>query len=473
MFSKLTILSSEEQQKIHETTLKLLATVGVVIGSEKVRAMLAKAGAKVVGENVRFPEAMVTEMLSQSVHRFPLGAYNEKHRLTLPSVTHPFTTTAGYVPFVYDEELGKDRYATVEDLQQLCIVADAMDEMDCFWPLMLPNEYSGELQEFKATEIALRNIGKNVQCSSASGELARYQIELGRAIAGGSEAFRKNPVLSLLSAPTTPLAVEHGIAEAIVESAQAGVPILPMSLPQMSTTSPATVAADTLLVNAENLACQMIARTAAADARIFYSSDAGAPNLFNAGIDYENPEYVLLAAADCDMARFYDLPSAMGCSVEYKDFSTKAGFERNVFRCALKLLTRVDVACWVGTRDSCLSSSIIDVILDLEVCRHAKAYFRNFKVDDYTLALDVIAEQGPRGNYLDHVHTFENFRENIFTAKAENCYLFEDGYANYRKAAKAKMDTILKEHQGPSFDEALVKELDQIAASAEKQLTNK
>ena len=463
MFSKLTLLSSEEQLKIHQATLKLLEEVGVVIGSTDVCDMLAKQGAKVIGENVRFPKEMVEEMLDHAVHTFPLGAYNEKDRLTVPSVTHPFTTTAGYVPYIYDEETGKNRYATSEDLRQLCIIADYMDEMDCFWPLMMPCEYHGELQEFKSTEIALRNMGKNIQCSSASGELARYQIEMGRAVAGGSEAFRENPVLSLLSAPTTPLAIEGGIADATVESAKAGVPILPMSLPQMSTTSPATFAADTLLVNAH---------CADENARIFYSSDAGAPNLFDAGIDYENCEYVMLSAADCDMARYYDLPTAMGCSVEYKDFSTKAGFERNVFRCALKLLTRVDVACWVGTRESCLSSSIIDVILDLEVLRHAKAYFRNFEVNEETLALDVLAERGPRGNFLDHEHTFKHFRENIFTSKAENCYLFAEGYENYRKVAKAKMEEILAKHHAPEYDDALVSELDKISAAAEKHLSN-
>ena len=193
MFSKLTLLSSEEQLKIHQATLKLLEEVGVVIGSPDVCDMLAKQGAKVIGENVRFPKEMVEEMLDHAVHTFPLGAYNEKDRLTVPSVTHPFTTTAGYVPYIYDEETGKNRYATSEDLRQLCIIADYMDEMDCFWPLMMPCEYHGELQEFKSTEIALRNMGKNIQCSSASGELARYQIEMGRAVAGGSEAFTKTP----------------------------------------------------------------------------------------------------------------------------------------------------------------------------------------------------------------------------------------------------------------------------------------
>lgn len=472
MFSTLTLLSREEQEKIHEATLKLLEEVGVVIGSEEVCNMLAAKGAKVIGENVRFPRAMVEEMLAHSVHEFPLGAWNEKDRLTVPSKTHPFTTTAGYVPYIYDEELGKNRKATSEDLRQLCIIADASPEMDCFWPLYMPGEYYGELQEFKATEIALRNMGKNIQCSSASKELARYQIEFAQTIVGGADEFRKNPILSLLSAPTTPLAIEHGIAEATVESAKAGVPILPMSLPQMTTTSPATFAADTLLVNAENMACHMIARCADENARIFYSSDAGSPNLLDAGIDYENAEYPLLRACDCDMARFYDLPTAMGASVEFKDFSTKAGFERNVYRCALNQLSRVDVACWVGTRESCLSGSNIDVILDLEVNRHAKAYFRNFEVNDDTLALDILAERGPRGNFLDHEHTFKHFRENIFMPKAENCWLFEDGYENHRKVAQAKIDEILATHSAPDYDEALVKELDKIAASAEATLKN-
>lgn len=470
MFSKLTIMSIEEQKKIHEGTLKLLDTVGVIIGSEEVREMLAKKGAKVIGENVRFPKTMVEEILEMSRHSFALGAYNEKDRLEVPSVSHPFSTTAGYVPYIFDEESGKNRYSTAEDLRQLCILADASPEMDCFWPLMMPSEYTGELQEFKATEIALRNMGKHIQCSSASGDLAKYQIEMAAAVAGGMDALKKNPVLSLLSAPTTPLAVEHGIGDAIVESAKAGVPILPMSLPQMTTTSPATFAADVLLVNAENLACHMIAKCAAEDAPIFYSSDAGAPNLFDGGIDYENCEYVMLSAANCDMARFYGLPTAMGCSVEYKDFSTKAGFERNIYRCALKQLTRVDVACWIGTRESCLSSSLIDVLLDLEVCRHAKAYFRNFEVNDDTLAIDVIAEQGPRGHFLDHDHTFANFKENIFTDKAENCYLFANGYENHRKAAKERLDSILATHEPPKYDDALISELDHIAASAEKNL---
>ena len=96
-------------------SLQLLEEVGVVIGSENVRKMLEAKGAKVIGENVRFPKAMTEEMLGLIVHTFPIGAYTEAYRKQVPSITHPFSTTAGYVPYIYDEDTGKNRYATEED----------------------------------------------------------------------------------------------------------------------------------------------------------------------------------------------------------------------------------------------------------------------------------------------------------------------------------------------------------------------
>ena len=116
MFLKMTMMAEEEQQKMHEASLYVLENVGISIGSDDVRDMFEKEGAKVIGENVRFPKEMVEESLSHTVHEFTLGAYKEENRLQVPSTTHPYSTTAGYVPFVYDEETGEDRLATEADL---------------------------------------------------------------------------------------------------------------------------------------------------------------------------------------------------------------------------------------------------------------------------------------------------------------------------------------------------------------------
>ena len=122
------------------------------------------------------------------------------------------------------------------------------------------------------------------------------------------------------------------------------------------------------------------------------------------------------------MARFYDMPSAMGCSMEYKDFSTKAGFERNIFRCAMKLMTRVDVACWIGTRRAASGSSLVDVVMDLKYSAMPKRISVT-SLSTITLWPWILSKKkGPRGHFLDHDHTFANFKENIFSNKSEKFF---------------------------------------------------
>jgi len=45
---------------------------------------------------------------------------------------------------------------------------------------------------------------------------------------------------------------------------------------------------------------------------------------------------------------------------------------------------------------------------------------RGTRIDEETLAVDVIDEVGPGGNYVAHTHTFENFRKEIWTPKQFN-----------------------------------------------------
>ena len=51
MYSKLSMLSSAEQECIHEKSLELLEKIGVVIASEKTRQLLQKKGARPVWES--------------------------------------------------------------------------------------------------------------------------------------------------------------------------------------------------------------------------------------------------------------------------------------------------------------------------------------------------------------------------------------------------------------------------------------
>ena len=461
---KLTFLSDDEIQAIHHNSLRLLENVGVNIDSEKARNLLAAKGAKVCGDNVRFPKEMVTETLRLANANVTLTARNDAKSVRLPAVEFPYCTTSGYVPYVIDEGATEYRLATAEDLRVFSVLSDYYDEFGFFWPVVLPQDVPAGYQEYKAVEVAFSHTGKHIQASVSNGETAEYQIELAALIAGGKGKLRERPVLSLLAAPLTPLCIKGGIADAIVCAARHGIPVVPMSLPQMGTTSPATAAANTLLANTEVLSCYMLAKCADELAPVIYASDTGAPNLRTLGLEYNNPEFFILSAGNADMARFYNLPGMVGSGMsEEKDYSTVFGFERNVLKHVIGLLNRTDISCFFGTVGGCMAASPVECILDVEAYKYAKAYLRSYELNDYKLAYDVIAEIGPQGNFLQHKHTHKNLREEIFTGRIEDSCVFGE---NYRERAAEKLKTILSGHKVPPIEEKLAKEIEALSKKA-------
>ena len=461
---KLSFLSDDEIQAIHHNSLKLLENVGVNIDSEKAKRLLAGKGAKVSGDNVRFPKEMVTETLRAANTTMTLAARNDAKSAFLPAVEFPYCTTSGYVPYVIDEGASENRPATVEDLRVFSILSDYYDEFGFFWPIVLPQDVPGEYQEYKAVEVAFANTGKHIQASVSNGATAEYQIELAALIAGGKSKLREKPTLSLLAAPLTPLCIKGGIADAIICAAQHGIPTVPMSLPQLGTTSPSTVAANTLLANTEVLSCYMVAKCADENAPVIYASDTGAPDMRNLSHDYNNPEFFIMSAGNADMARFYNLPSMVGSGMaEEKDYSTTFGFERNVLKHVIGLLNRTDIACFFGTVDSCMAASPVDCVLDVEAYKYAKAYLRSYELNDYKLAYDVIAEVGPQGNFLQHKHTVKNLREEVFLKRMEDSCVFGE---NYRERASEKLSSILAEHRVEPLEENLQREIEALSKKA-------
>ncbi|MBA7546587.1 Glycine betaine methyltransferase [subsurface metagenome] len=76
MKTLLQVLSEEEKNRIHESSLKVLANTGVRMDTAKGRQILKKAGAEVDAKTgmVRFPRALVEESLRLAPKEFTLGA---------------------------------------------------------------------------------------------------------------------------------------------------------------------------------------------------------------------------------------------------------------------------------------------------------------------------------------------------------------------------------------------------------------
>jgi len=171
------------------------------------------------------------------------------------------------------------------------------------------------------------------------------------------------------------------------------------------------------------------------------------------------------------MARFYKIPDLVSdISLEEAPFDPLS-FERNVLKVAMSFMGRTDISPWLGSRDLALSASLDQLVLDAEVCEHARAYLRRFEVSDDTLALDVIHKVGPGGHFLGDRHTVEHFKKEIWSRTMADTFLLDPmSEGSFSEKAKVKVKEILSTHKAPPIKEAVRKEMEQILKDAEKDI---
>ena len=475
MRAVLTFLSDSEVEQIHEASLRILKETGVKVLSGKVRKLLAENGAEIDGDIVKIPKPMVEEAVKRAPREITLGARDPKCDLKIPPEEFPFIAPSGFSPFV-TTNLGtrERRQSTSSDLREFAIVGDYLDTLDYFWPIVIPNDQPPPLQELHAAAIALRNNRKHIQCSCVTEKTAQWQIRLASAIVGGEAELRKRPIFSTINCVVAPLIFEKDSSEAMVVLARAGIPVAPMTMVLGGTTAPVTLAGTLAVANAEELAALVIVEYANPGAPLIYTSEAAPADMKTGEINYKAPEYPLLSVGAAQMTRFYEVPSLVADISLEEVVSDIPSFERNLLKVAMAFMSRTDLSAWLGSCDRALSASLDQLILDAEVCEHAKAYLRQFEINNDTLAIDVIHEVGPGGHFLDKTHTLKHFKREIWSRQLSDTFILDPATkGSYIEKAKAKVKKILSVHTPLPLKENVNKEIQQILKDAENDILGK
>jgi len=98
---------------------------------------------------------------------------------------------------------------------------------------------------------------------------------------------------------------------------------------------------------------------------------------------------------------------------------------------------------------------------------------RGVEVSDETLAVDVIKEVGPEGNFLGHKHTLRHIRDelhipSIFDRNPEAAWA-KAGSKPIHQVAKEKAQKILKEHHAQPLPRDVQARVSEIVRQAEKE----
>lgn len=411
--ARLSLLSTREREFIHATSLKILKEIGVSVKSKSVIALLEDYGAEYerITSIVKIPEKVVQNALDSAPSKITLAARDPEHDLLLPSVDLPYMATNGLAVFVKDIDSGEIRNSTRNDLSRFMRLADALSPVDFVWTALTAGDVPGFAHGPYELWTAFQNTVKHVQSITVqSAEDARMQIELAALIAGGRENLKKRPVMSVVSAPLSPLSFEGGAIEAQVEFAKAGIPVVSMSMSLGGMCAPVTVAGMLANLNAENLASLVITQAAAEGAPYIYSSESMPVNMLDTTVDYTSPEYTIVSAGAADMAEMYGLPSMVSSFGTTGEEPGMDGSLCEIFSCAGTTLSGSDLSAGLGSILAAKGCSFEQLVIDAYTWDCFRAFTKRHEISEETVAFHVMQEIGHHANYLIHDHTVDNFK---------------------------------------------------------------
>jgi len=448
LFGQLQVLTPDEIERIHDSAIRILSSVGVQFDDPVAREALQRAGSTVVGSVVHIPVELVNWALEAQPERVVLGA--KVDNLTIELGQQRFVTTNGFgTSSVLDPLSGSLRPATCKDLMQLTILADALDEVGYCQHQTTPQDIPQDRLDVAQAFIVLANTSKHVHLSTYTADYGDEVIELG-AIAGDTSDC-DHPVFSLGCCSISPLRYPREATTLLRKATRLKVPFLLVSGAVAGVMSPVTLAGTLAVQTAEHLAGLVLAQTYREGMPIAFGSFSSPMDPRDGRQRLGVAELSLLNGATAQLCRRYNVPFGYGTGgvTDSSEVGVQTGLEK-----ALTMLGAAVAGVEVihdavsGILASGLVVSYEEMLIDEHLCRIVRRFLQGIRITDDTLALEEIQRLGPSGNYLATLYTARHFREEILLSS-----LWEagsEGTETVVRKARDEVKVILKKPRAPA-----------------------
>ena len=466
------VLSDDQIERIFLAGLELLECPGTRVLEKEARALLAQAGATVNGDTVHIPAGLVREMLASVPPRVVVGNRNGERTLILEDHTVHYGTGSD-CPFIIDAETGERRPFLKRDVEEAARIADACKNIDFLMSLGLTSDVPTYSYDRHQAAAMLRNSIKPLVLTAMSRDALSDIVEMYYLVRGGRDAFEINPGFIIYLEPTTPLMHGKAALEKLIFAAERRIPAIYTPGLIAGATAPVTLAGCLALGTAEFLAGMTVSQLKRRGAPLVMGGVLSSMDMTTTVFTYGSPEFHLAIAALSDIAHWLKIPmfSAAGCS-DSKTFDQQAAVEAALSIMAAGL-SGGNLIHDVGFLEGALIGAHEMDILPAEVAGMVKRFLSGVRVDDDTLALDVIRSVGPGGNFLAEEHTVSHLRQELWFPTLMD----RTKYSAWKKAGaktlgdriRERMAEILATHKVPPLPDDVNAGIDAILTAADKK----
>ena len=409
MKTRFSYLSPDQQRRLHEASLEILERIGVRLNEPNAVELLRKAGAKVEEDNrVHIPPQRVEWALSTAPKSILL--YDREGRPTLPlQKGRVFFGPGSDCPSIIDHRSGERRPATLNDVREAAQLCDSLSNIDFLMSACLPSDVEPQRANRLQMLVMLESGVKPILFVTNDFPSCRDVVRAAEEAAGGAEVLAARPFCGCYINVTSPLRHNADSLQKLLFLAEKGLPTTYTPVVLRGVNGPVTQAGATALANAGELVGLVLAQLTREGAPVIHSG--GFADVFDMRSlvgAYAGPESY---GTRSSMAAFYGLPSfGLGGASDSKLPDEQAACEA-ALTLLLESLAGVNLVHDLGYLESgkCFSPQML-VLCD-ELAGFIRHFLQGIEVNEETLALELIAELGPDGDYLGSEHTLRHFRE--------------------------------------------------------------
>ncbi len=178
------LLNKDEIQAIHETSLKILKDVGVVVTSPKILDCLAEVGAVVDKEKhtARFEEDTVEWALGTTGKTYIVHGRNPERVARYGYGDQNLISSPGQYAW-FDHRTGERRQPTLQDTTAAATVGDALPNVTIVGGMSVPMEVHENIRDVVVTAELVKTTSKPTWCWPSSQQSSKYILEIYKAVA--------------------------------------------------------------------------------------------------------------------------------------------------------------------------------------------------------------------------------------------------------------------------------------------------
>jgi trimethylamine--corrinoid protein Co-methyltransferase len=466
---RLGMLSREQCEAIHLASLEILRRTGVRIYHGEALDLLRQTDAVITDENlVRFPPGLVEWALKQAPSRIALCQRGSNQVVAPLEGRQVNFGTGSDCPNYLDPRTGERRLFTVADVMDCIHVVDALPELQFCMSMGIPSDLKTANPYRQQFALMLEHTTKPVVFVCDDRADCEAIAAMAAAAAGGMEQLQLNPTLLLYSEPSTPLKHSETATGKLLYMAEQFLPIVHSPAPMMGGTAPVTLAGGLALGNAEVLSSLVMHQLKHPGAPFVYGSGLHHMDMKTTISVYGAPEFQLARVAVAEMGRFYQLPTwgyaghSDSCVMDEQAAADAA------FSVLVALLAGNNLVHDAGYLEAGLTTSPEMIVFTAEMISMMCRFMDGMSLDAESLALDVMDQVGPGGDFLTAKHTLKHFRElwqpTLFSRQRADNWIAE-GSKRLGQRLKEKTVSTIEEHQPEPLPDNVREEIDYIVQS--------